>query len=83
MTYLVQKRKKGSDNWETVSTYDTKSKAITECNWLAQHFIPAEECKKLPLTWEYRVINDAVVVLLQYKISNNKRVKTYIRPYPL
>ena len=80
MTYLGQKRKKGSDNWETVSAYDTKSKAITECNWLAHHFIPAEEYKKLPLTWAYHVITDAGAVLLQYKISNNKRVKTYIHP---
>lgn len=78
MFYFVQKRKKGTNAWETISTYDTKSKAITDCRWNAFHNVDSEEYKKLKLEWEYRVVNDAAVVLLLYIIIGNKRVKASI-----
>lgn len=76
MTYLVQKRKKGSRDWETVSTYDTRSKAITECKWHALNEVDPEEHKTGLLMWEWRVLSDEALEI-QYIIVNNKRVKNF------
>ena len=74
MTYLVQKRKKGSRDWETVSTYTKLNRAITECKWNALHAVDTEEHKTGLLVWEHRVLSDDAVEL-QYVIKDNRRVK--------
>lgn len=74
MTYLVQKRKKGSRDWETISTYNTRTKAITDCKWNALHMVDSEEHKTGVFEWEYRVLSDDAVEL-QYVIKDNRRVK--------
>lgn len=75
MTYFVQKRKKGSQDWETCSTYEKKGAAIAECRWNALHLVDSEEYKNGLLEWEHRVITETAVELLRYTIKDNKRVK--------